>query len=119
MLLVERAHQLDGLVEPGAGDAARSRGAAAQRVHRLQRGREAHPVQRLRLGQLRTVTLLRYGVRSVALQDVEAATVETEVARASAEPPVEVGVVALRLLPSGGDQGHGSVDAEPRQLVAQ
>ena len=62
---------------------------------------------------------VRVGVRRVTLEHVEAATVEVEIARAAAQPPVDLGVVALALLPPGGDQRNRSVDPERRDLRRQ
>ena len=76
-------------------------------------------VQLAQLVELGAQQPLRVGVLGIALEHIEAATVEVEVARAAAEPPVDLGVVALTLLPSGGDQRDRAVDTERRDLRRQ
>ena len=83
------------------------------------RAAQAKQVELAQLIQLGAHQSLGVGVRRVALEDVEAATVEIEIARAASEPSVDLGVVALALLPSGGDQGDRPFDPERRDLPRQ
>ena len=119
MRLVERPDRIDRRVELRARPALRLGEASPDHLHAGERVAQAHQVDVAKLVELGAQQPLSVGVRHVALEHVEAATVEIEVARAASQPPVDIGVVALALLPPGGDQGNRALDAERLDLRGQ
>ena len=79
----------------------------------------AKEIDLAKLVELCAQQALGVGVRRIALEHVEAATVEIEIARTASQSSVDVGGVALALLPPGGDQGDRSIDPERLDLRRQ
>ena len=89
---------------------------SADHLDAVERVTQAHEIQLSKLGELRVEQPLGVGVIGVTLEHVKAAAVEVEIARASSQAPVDIGVVAFTLFPTGGHQRNRAVDAKCRDL---
>ena len=82
-----------------------------------QRVAQLHEVHLAERGEQGAHAAHLFGVLRVTLEDVEASAEEPEVACAPPDRAVELGVVALTLLPARRDQGDRAVDAEAAELA--
>ena len=93
--------------------------APADHVNARERIAQSKEIDVAELIELGSQQALRVRIPGVAFEDIEVATVEVEIARAAPEPAVDLGVVALALLPSGGHQRDRPVDPECPDLCRQ